>query len=179
MADADLIKRFLLGALSEEEEIRVENEYFTNPERFEEMEAAENDLIDTYVRGGLSGSERQLFRIRYLNSPARRSKVDFARALNEVAGLTVSSPKRIESGWWSLGALLDGPYLWPSVAFAAAGLVVMACGTWLITENRKLRVELNQAETARAELERIRDAQAQQIANLSKAASEPTPGGGR
>jgi hypothetical protein len=46
--------RYLLGDLPETEQTAVELEYFADPEKFEEIWSAENDLVDRYMRGGLS-----------------------------------------------------------------------------------------------------------------------------
>jgi hypothetical protein len=180
MTDSDLIKRYLLEELPEEERIRLEDEYFSDTGRFGELTAEEDDLIDSYIRGELSDSEQQHFARLYLNSPERRSRVDFARTLKDFIDLqTKSSPPKSASRWWSLGGFIDGAHGWPRFAFAAGLVVVVACGTWLLTENHRLRTELNQTKAARAELQRSRDSLAQQIANLSKPAPESAPGTGR
>ena len=71
MAKEALARRYLLGTLPEDERQRVEDLYFSKPERFEELVAAENDLIDSYVRRALSSSEARLFESNYLSSPER------------------------------------------------------------------------------------------------------------
>lgn len=53
--------RYLLGDLPGSEQAAVEQEYFADPERFEEVWSAENDLVDRYARGRLSRGERELF----------------------------------------------------------------------------------------------------------------------
>src|SRR5215470_18820848 len=58
--------RYLLGDLPETEQTAVEQEYFVDPEKFEEVWATENDLVDGYVRGRLSRRERELFERNYL-----------------------------------------------------------------------------------------------------------------
>ena len=76
-----LIVRYLLGDLPEEEQARVEDRAFADADYMNALEASEADLIDTYVRGGLSQSERRAFERRFLTSTNRRSKVEFAKAL--------------------------------------------------------------------------------------------------
>ena len=67
--------RYLLGDLPETEQTAVEQEYFADQEKFEEVWAAENDLVDRYVRGRLSRAERELFERNYLQSPKHRERV--------------------------------------------------------------------------------------------------------
>src|SRR5262249_29143702 len=82
--------RYLLGDLPETEQTAVEQEYFVDQEKFEEVWATENDLVDGYVRGRLSRRERELFERNYLQSPKHRERVAVARKLLEAADRQVS-----------------------------------------------------------------------------------------
>ena len=64
-----------------EERTRFEDVYFADAEHFEELVGMENDLIDSYIWGTLSDSERQQFQQCYANRPDRRARIDFATAL--------------------------------------------------------------------------------------------------
>jgi len=77
------LRRYLLGELCAEERARLEERYFKNDDLFEEMEMAEDELIDAYLRGHLSKSESRLFEENYLSSQRRRHKVGLARELLE------------------------------------------------------------------------------------------------
>src|ERR1039457_904643 len=78
--DEILLRRYFLGDLPKEERARLEDRYLVDVELFEELLAAENDLIDAYVRGELTEAETQQFEMEYLKSPERRDRLDFARA---------------------------------------------------------------------------------------------------
>jgi hypothetical protein len=93
--DEKLLVQYLLGRLSEEKQAQVEDRAFADSEYRSALEAAEADLIDTYVRGELAEAERRAFEAQFLNSPERRSKVEFARALAIVA---VDKPARVHAG---------------------------------------------------------------------------------
>src|SRR5262245_384081 len=77
--------KYLLGNLSEEELVQVEDRAFADADYLSSLEATEADLIDAYVRGELSQSDRRSFEFRFLTSPERRRKVEFARALATIA----------------------------------------------------------------------------------------------
>src|SRR5262252_4422512 len=102
--------RYLLGNLPESEEAAVEQEYFADPEKLEEVWAAENDLVDRYVRGRLSRGERELFEQNYLQSPKHRDRVAVARKLLEAAdrqvaengGVIVPAPGRLMESFKAL-----------------------------------------------------------------------------
>jgi len=72
--------RYLLGSLSEAETERLDELSVIDSEFAEALGAGEKDLIDGYVRGELTGTVLEQFKSRYLNSPPRLRKVEFAQA---------------------------------------------------------------------------------------------------
>lgn len=169
----NLVFRYLLGDLSEAEQTALELKYFADDERFEEVWAAENELIDAYVRNRMSRRERELFERNYLKSPGHRERVAFARTLLKVADDTqgeniVRAASEPAVSWWQrLLESLRGPQLLLAGAMAVA-LVVLALGTvWLINDRMRLNSELarSQAEEQRArELQRQIQELEQQLA---------------
>ncbi len=104
--------RYLLGQMSEAETIAFEEEYFQDDNLFEQMVDIENDLVDSYVRGELSETERRQFENGYLGSSPKRKHVRFARALTDSSsGISVkeqapahpsretSKPESTTSNW--------------------------------------------------------------------------------
>jgi len=81
----DSLVRYLLGDLTEEEQVEIEERAFQDQRCRRSIEAAESDLIDAYVRGELSERERRQFEGRFFASAERRRKVEFAKALARVA----------------------------------------------------------------------------------------------
>ena len=73
--------RYLLGELSEQEQAALEEKYFSDPQVFNEVLKVESELVDAYARGQLSTEMRERFEQSYLKHPARRNRVEFARAL--------------------------------------------------------------------------------------------------
>ena len=61
----DLIVQYLLGSLSEEETESFDELCFVDDEFAERLSAVENDLVDTYVRGELSGPKLGRFDSHY------------------------------------------------------------------------------------------------------------------
>ena len=76
-----LLVRYLLGDLPEEEQVEIEELAFRDQQFMQTIQAVESDLIDEYVRGGLSDRERRQFEARFFASAERRRKVGFAKAL--------------------------------------------------------------------------------------------------
>jgi anti-sigma factor RsiW len=76
-----LLVRYLLGDLPEEEQVEIEERAFRHHQYLETIQAVESDLIDEYVRGGLSDRKRRQFEARFFVSAERRRKVGFAETL--------------------------------------------------------------------------------------------------
>lgn len=126
MADPGLIRRYLLGAASEQEGIAFENEYIANSEVFETLVAAENDLIDSYCRGDLSSLERQQFESRYLTSSRGRARVEFSRLLTEVSKEARPTKLARRPSFWEKASANFREYTlqWGLVAACAAVLII-------------------------------------------------------
>jgi hypothetical protein len=75
------IIRYLLNELSEEDEARFEAAYLEDGGLFEQVRDLEEELIEDYVKGHLTGRERRLFEQHYLASEHRRARIDAARQL--------------------------------------------------------------------------------------------------
>jgi hypothetical protein len=148
--DDDLMIKYLLGEASEQEQSRLEEEYFADDALFEQLLAAEDDLIDSYVRGDLSSHEHKLFERSFLTSHRRRERVELARGLrraistelaaagehllNEEQKSAVGEDKAM---WWrSLLAALSGKN--PTLGFALAALlfVVLGAASVLLLQQR-------------------------------------------
>ena len=75
----NLLARYLLGYLSEEEQTAVEARYFVDDGFFEQLVAAEKELIGSYLRGDLSLEDHDRFQRRYLTVGYRRKMVESAQ----------------------------------------------------------------------------------------------------
>lgn len=151
--NSELAKRFLLGNVSESERGEIEDRFLANDDFYQELLIAEDDLIDAYARGELPAAERVLFERCCLSTQSGRERVEFAQTLfNSVsnkAAAVVSArvPDRPVSWWRSLfGALaIRRPAL--GFTFAAALLVTVLGGLWLLTDRGRTRPAPQQAQT--------------------------------
>jgi len=147
--------RYLLGDLPETEQTAVEQEYFVDQEKFEEVWATENDLVDGYVRGRLSRRERELFERNYLQSPKHCERVAVARKLLEAAdrqvdesgGAIVPAPGRLME---IFKALVTPRFLAPATAF----LLLLSILSWMMIERSRLNEELGKAQARLSDQER-------------------------
>jgi hypothetical protein len=177
--------RYLLGNLTEEEQVQVEDRAFADADYLSALEATETDLIDAYVRGELSPSDRRSFELRFLSSPERRRKVEFARALTTIASESRTQEPQ-DAGWPSVARAFWGWSRMVQFASGIAALICIAGGAWLVSENAAIRSRVAALEAERRGFEMREQGLRQQLSEeQSRAAalaaqnqepSEPTRG---
>src|SRR5215203_4857482 len=145
---------YLLGALPDAEAEIFDELSFTDNDFAEELSAAENDLVDAYVNGELTGENLQKFESFYLASPLRREKVEFARNFQGFAEKNIthveSNPKRTLAEIFSNIFVIRRPLLqW---GFALAALLFMILGGWLFRENARLNSQMSESKAKQDEL---------------------------
>jgi hypothetical protein len=80
--DDRLLHRYLLGErIAEAEQDRFEKSYFESDQYFDRLLEVEDDLIDTYIRGGLSATECIQFERHFLAAKRRRDRYEAMRAI--------------------------------------------------------------------------------------------------
>ena len=149
---------YLLGSLRQDQTERLDELSIVDGDFAARLDAVENDLVDAYVRGKLSGDTLQKFRVRYLSSDKRREKVRFAESLYLFEGKHFTKAT-------ANGELALGPGLWTSFAFprwiAAGALAMLLAISFLFVNNLQLRNRMSRANADReALLQRERDLQA-------------------
>jgi hypothetical protein len=138
--DDRLLTRYLLGSLGDEETERLDELSIADDEFASRLQAVEDDLVDAYVRGELSGEILEQFRSFYLSSGRRRAKVQFAEALFRATDLRQAATRRERSRTWLSEWAL------------AAACLLLAAGGLLLYQNLRLRDEVKQAQAAIAAL---------------------------
>ena len=180
--DEQIIARYLLGELSEEEQIRIEEQYFGNGDFFEQCLVVEDQLIDDYLRGQLPRRKRDRFETYFLASPRRRERVELARVLIKTVsetsavtrGSSIASPELLasrRSSFISPRAL--SPALRFSITFAT--LLVIIGAAWLAFENARLRRQAQQHQIEQAAWQQ-REQELQQQIEESKARNDQLAG---
>jgi len=187
--DEELLQNYLLGNLSEQERVHVEDRAFADPSYLGALEAAEADLIDAYVQGELSQADRRQFEHLFLASRQRRNKVEFAKALATVAA--ESKPLQFpvqerQSVWRAFLNLLYASH--PALRFAAgmASLLVVAGTSWLVVQNVGMRSHVAALEAQGREMRLHEQAVRQQLseaqaraASLAAQSQKPSADSGR
>jgi len=144
--------RYLLGAATDEECVDVEERFLRDSEYLDQLRAMECEIIDDYVGGGMTAAERRSFERRALASPQGREQVARARKfharLDRIAAEgrkpapLISVPR--ESLREKLRARLFTPASLSRYGMAAAALLVLLGGFWLLREESILRRRISE-----------------------------------
>ena len=159
-----VITEYLLGSLPEVETERLDELSVTSQEFTESLSASEKDLIDAYVQGELSGAMLAQFESYYLASPVRRERVEFAEAFRVFArkhtafgDSSIRGPAELgrkrKGGWRSTLNIFGGHYLALQWGLAAAAVVFIAAGAFLLVQNARLRQQVSLEQAHRDELQ--------------------------
>ena len=176
-ADAMLL-RYLLGALPVDEAEPIEEASIVDEDLAARLNALECDLVDSYVRGDLEGSNLTKFQSWYLSSPLRVQKVEAAKAIVLIvdaapvnaapaskpvldanrppAASSAPAPTLSYSGASALaksGKSRFGMFrAWPMLGFAAAILILIVAVGFLTSRNKRLRNEVAETKKQTTEL---------------------------
>jgi hypothetical protein len=120
MSSNELARRYVLGDASEDERDALEQAYFSDPAKLDDIESAEERLIEAYLAGELNLQERARFEREYLSLAHRRRRVETVRRLIRSASLATPAP--LPKPHWSLGYL----------AVAASLLLTVFAGWWIV-----------------------------------------------
>ncbi len=168
----EFITRYLLGNLSESEQLAIEEEYFADHEKYEQIREVENELVDDYVRGRLAGPERARFDQYYLSTPKHLERVAFARLLIRAADEAVEDLHEpaadgadAAGSWWQrLIETFHRPRFFPVLAMA---MLLLTLGmVWLFVERTRLSrqvASLQNEQTIQAQHSRDLAQQKQQL----------------
>ncbi|HMF97994.1 MAG TPA: hypothetical protein VKE96_27025 [Vicinamibacterales bacterium] len=150
--------RYLLGQLPPDDADRIDELSVVDDDIAARLRVVEDDLVDAYVRGALSGDTLKRFESHYLSSPLRRERVAFARSF-------VSAVDRAQPPAARTAPMRAVRPRWISALSVAAAVLLAACAG-LLLQSIRLGRGLKDAERARIALDqRTRDLE-RQIAEL-------------
>jgi hypothetical protein len=151
------LKRYLLGELSLEEQVLVEQRLFLDNDYAEFAQAVEDDLIDEYVHDDLAPSERERFESNFLDQPEHRGDLRIAEALEKYLAsdkpvnpsFTTNTTHKDERTQFLPLSFKRGPAAW--FALAATLLIVISVATWIAIQSarRQRRQQPLQAQESR------------------------------
>lgn len=161
-ASDELLIGYLLGTLPSQEAELLDERSIADEEFYLRLDAVENDLVDSYVRGELAGETLERFKVGYLSSPSRVQRVEFARALVQLerrrsAGVATEESTAASAilkpndwkqktsrtaRWIQVGGLQWG--------LAAAAVLLLFISGFLLVQNARLRKQEAEAREQQA-----------------------------
>ncbi len=121
MTDTDRLRQYVLGALSEADREELETRLLEDHVLHEQLELAEDALVEGYLRGMLPASERAAFEARLASNLVLAEEVRCAGILRDgLAGRTAPGE--------GAGATRSRPAVY---GMAVAALLLLALGLWL------------------------------------------------
>jgi hypothetical protein len=146
----DLLRKYLLGQLRQEDQERLEERLMTDAGFVEYLQAFESELADEYAAGLLRGADKEAFEKVFLAHPTRQRQLEFARTLQlfaQKSHLPLVFPQKT---WTSIFASLR-PYRF---AMITSCLIVLVGGIWIGSYITDLQRQLLSVTAQQSELER-------------------------
>ena len=163
---ADELVQYLLGVLPPEDAERLDEASIVDDDIAARLRRVEDDLVDSYVRGQLSGDTLAQFESHYLASPHRRERVAFAgrflRAVDRVAGPVAADPPRAPAASKMISTL------------AVAATLSLVAGGALLLQTVRLGRGLRAAQSDRVALDQHARDLEQQVGELRAANATAT-----
>jgi hypothetical protein len=158
-----LVRRYLLGALSDEEQDLLEKQFITDDEFRERVLMTEDELIEDYLDNALSPEERERFTSHFLATPQQIQKLQFIKAMHHysVEEATHSppsapdEPQPLSRAGRKFAAFhsLRNPLL--AAPLAAALLLVVLFSSWALIKSWKQPGERGPGRGFEQELARL------------------------
>lgn len=167
--------QYVLGTLPDAERARLEERYFSDDAEFEEIEIAEEELIDRYVRGELSTSDRSAFEQAIARSPRLMERVEVAKLFAEKLRVAEAPVKAKKANWWEGLFGFSQASRGSRLAFAFSMLLVLVAGVALLVGWLQLRAESRRLAAQQAVLDQRQRELVQQSRPTPQEAS-PGPG---
>jgi hypothetical protein len=177
--DEAVLRKYLLGDMSPEEQEEIELWLMSNEDAYCLLEAAEDDLIDDSFAGRLAPRDLDRFQTHFLVAPERQRKLQFSRSFRRVIN-AAAQPVRLE--FPSRPGLLDFLRYRPAFVYATSALIVILLtgNVWSLLKVAELQRELGSVTSQVTELGRDRDdlkrqLEESQAATLALQAAIPPP----
>lgn len=130
----EMMRRYLLDEISDEERNSIEEKFLADDEFFDELDALEDELYFDYKQGNLSATDKTAFEKKFLATNADRQKADFTEAFLQAA-TEISAEKTAPSFWKSIAAFFDFSNASMRLGTAAASILLLFLVGFLIFNN--------------------------------------------
>lgn len=128
----ELLRRYLLDDMSDDERQTIEEKFLTDDGLFDELNALEDELYYDYKQGSLTDNDKRAFEKKFLSTREDIQKADFAEALLRVTE-EVNKEKTAPTIWRSIAAFFPFSNASFRLGTAAASLLlILLVGFWIL-----------------------------------------------
>lgn len=159
----EILTRYLLCDLPDEERLRVEERFFQDDSYFEELLSLEDELIYEYRQGNLNARERLLFEKHLLTSSQDKRKAKFADVFLKTIDDFASQKEKTEEKafvsipfWKSFSSFFNFQNHALRFATAALLLLFLIGGIWLFVKNNQLKTEVANLQRQQDEQQKLK-----------------------
>lgn len=149
------LRSYLLGDLNPDEQEDLERRLMIESDAFEELQRVEEELIDEYLDGDITGTEKDRFENFFLAAPQRQQKLRFARSLKRY--IAARRPVKNRRAFWSKIGQSILPVSSPVLkwALAASFLLLIGGGTWATVKISGIQSALDRSQAEAGESQRL------------------------
>lgn len=144
-----LLRDFLLGKVDDEERVRIESLFLTDPEAREKVLVIEQELIEDYLEDSLTAEDRGEFLLRYGQTAAQLQQLRITKAIKDwaVREIALVQPVPDElSIWRRLRARLRLKPAFVIPIAVTAMIVIVVAGVWLNSRMKRAALEQELAQ---------------------------------
>ena len=128
--DESTLRHYLLGQLSQDDQQAFEQQLMVDDGAFETLMAIEDELVDEYLNGELSGQDRTSFETHFLATPERQEKLRFGGSFKKFVSAHDEqksfAPRRVKKA----------PTLWSWMTPVLSSPLRVAAGILIVTTER-------------------------------------------
>jgi hypothetical protein len=138
----EMITQYLLGELSQEECLKIEETFFEDNTFFQQMLIIEAELTDDYVNGTLQGESKERFKTRLLKNSERNGDLALSRLLIDTAANASKNstndyePNTLKYRLKNFFSTFLGNTLAPKIAWATLAFMLLIA-PWVIWKNSR------------------------------------------
>jgi hypothetical protein len=132
----EYLRQYVLGTHDPDEQF--EERLLTDEKLLERLSIVEDEILQDYLSGTLSESEREKFEKRFLATDAGRQELQFSKAFNNyLAGPAAEKRTTLQRSWKRfLPSFLRGESPILRISFAMAIVIVVCLGLFVFLRNR-------------------------------------------
>lgn len=138
----EMMRRYLLDQMSDEELNSIEEKFLADDDFFDEIAAVEDELYYDYKAGNLSANDKIAFEKKFLTTSADLQKADFAEALLQATN-EVSAQETAPGLWQSVIAFFNFSNASLRLGTAVASILLLfIVGFWIFNNLNKQKIDV-------------------------------------